>query len=137
MGVFYKKTKNIGKRSRSGRNNADGLSQEGKTSVFNGAGIQQSYGNGSLNMESVSELIEEAVKSVVREYDTISEFPESGLPNTLYIDRSSGIEYRWDGDQYTVVGGYTAGDGISIDGSVIRNTHTIITTQEIDDICTI
>lgn len=136
MGVFYKTTKRIGKRSRSGRNNADGLSQAGKTSVFDSAG-QQSYGNGSSNMESVSELIEEAVKSVVREYDTISEFPESGLPNTLYIDRSTGVEYRWNGDQYAVVGGYTAGDGISIEGAVISNTHTIITTQEIDDICTI
>lgn len=134
MGVFYKTTKRIGKRSRSGRNNADGLSQAGKTSVFNSAG-QQSYGNGSSNMESVSELIEEAVKSVVREYDTISEFPESGLPNTLYIDRSTGVEYRWNGDQYAVVGGYTAGDGIEIDGSVISNMHTHLTSEEIDEIC--
>lgn len=134
MGVFYKTTKRIGKRSRSGRNNADGLSRAGKTSVFDSAG-QQSYGNGSSNMESVSELIEEAVKSVVREYDTISEFPESGLPNTLYIDRSTGVEYRWNGDQYAVVGGYTAGDGIEIDGSVISNMHTHLTSEEIDEIC--
>lgn len=135
MGVFYKTTKNIGKRSRSGRTNADGLSQYGASTVSGRIGGNETGGDRTTDMNALLEMIEGNMKSVVREYPSVSLFPQSGLPNTLYIDASTGATYRWDGAQYAVMGGYTAGDGISIEGSVIRNTHTHLTSEEIDSIC--
>ncbi|MEE3485099.1 MAG: hypothetical protein VZQ98_12350 [Bacteroidales bacterium] len=87
--------------------------------------------------ESAINVLEQSIEGCcrLREYPSASLFPQSGKSNTLYIDASAGAMYRWDGDQYTVMGGYTAGDGISINGSVISNTHTLITTEEIDSIC--
>lgn len=135
MGVFYKTTKNIGKRSRSGRTNADGLSQYGASTVSGRIGGNETGGDRTTDMNALLEMIEGNMKSVVREYPSVSLFPQSGLPNTLYIDASTGATYRWDGEQYAVMGGYAAGDGISINGSVISNTHTHLTSEEIDSIC--
>lgn len=71
----------------------------------------------------------------VKEYPTTSQFPESGKADRLYIASDTGAVYRWNGSAYTVMGGYSAGDGIDIDGSVISNTHTHLTSDEIDAIC--
>lgn len=73
-------------------------------------------------------------KTETKEYPTASQFPESGLPNTLYIDTSTGATYRWDGEQYAVMGGYTAGYGIEItSGGEIKAEP--LTDAEIEAIC--
>lgn len=73
-------------------------------------------------------------KAEMREYPTFSQFPESGLPNTLYIDTSTGATYRWDGEQYAVMGGYTAGYGIEITSSGEIKAEPL-TDAEIEAIC--
>lgn len=71
----------------------------------------------------------------VKEYRTSSQFPETGRTGVIYIASDTGAVYRWDGSAYVVMGGYTAGDGISIEGNEISNTHTHLTSEEIEEIC--
>ena len=59
----------------------------------------------------------------------------TGRDGRLYIASDTGAVYRWDGSAYVVMGGYTAGDGISIEGNEISNTHTHLTSEEIEEIC--
>lgn len=73
--------------------------------------------------------------AVIKQYPTSSQFPETGRTGVIYIASDTGAVYRWNGSAYSVIGGYTAGDGIEIDGSVISNMHTHLTSEEIDEIC--
>ena len=73
--------------------------------------------------------------AVIKQYQTSSQFPETGRTGVIYIASDTGSVYYWNGSAYSVIGGYSAGDGISIDGNEISNTHTHLTSEEIDEIC--
>ena len=54
----------------------------------------------SLDLTGKTLLLPTAVDYIV-EADTAAEFPQTGRAQRLYIDRSSGLPYRWDGTAYT------------------------------------
>ncbi len=49
----------------------------------------------------------------VQGYDSFDLFPSEGDRNVIYVDRSTNIEYRWDGEKYVALtgGGLVLGEG--------------------------
>lgn len=77
--------------------------------------------------ENIDEKLEEIAEEIdgkasIEEHETQGGFPEVGDPNTFYVSLTDGRMYRWDGTQYVVFGGYTAGDGITIENGEIKAT---------------
>lgn len=60
-------------------------------------------------------------KTEIHEYEWDGAFPEEGDEGNLYVASFTGCVYRWDATarKYTIIGGYTAGDGIEIKDGVI------------------
>lgn len=60
-------------------------------------------------------------KAEIHEYEWDGAFPEEGDEGNLYVASVTGCVYRWDATarKYTIMGGYTAGDGIEIKDGVI------------------
>jgi len=60
-------------------------------------------------------------KTEIHEYEWDGAFPEEGDEGNLYVSSVTGNIYRWDATarKYTIMGGYTAGDGIEIKDGVI------------------
>lgn len=113
-------------------------SKEGIIYVATSASTAVRFGSFS-KYDDIDEIINQInqkldTKTETKEYPTFSQFPESGLPNTLYIDTSTGATYRWDGEQYAVMGGYTAGYGIEITSSGEIKAEPL-TDAEIEAIC--
>lgn len=54
--------------------------------------------NGKISQEQLPTF-----SSAVLEYDSLQQFPEIGESGRLYIDKSTGITYRWDGEKYVPI----------------------------------
>ena len=63
-------------------------------------------------------------KAEIHEYEWDGAFPEEGDEGNLYVASVTGCVYRWDASarKYTIMGGYTAGNGIEITDGVISFT---------------
>ena len=63
-------------------------------------------------------------KAEIHEYEWDGAFPEEGDEGNLYVASVTGCVYRWDASarKYTIMGGYTAGEGVSITDGVISFT---------------
>lgn len=71
-------------------------------------------------------------KTEIHEYEWDGAFPSKGEDCNLYIDAKSGNVYRWDGAKgYTLIGGYTAGDGVKIQGGVISVKAPGLTMEDV------
>lgn len=71
-------------------------------------------------------------KTEIHEYEWDGAFPSKGEDCNLYIDAKSGNVYRWDGAKgYTLIGGYTAGDGVTIQGGVISVKVPGVTMEDV------
>ena len=52
---------------------------------------------------TLDQRIDNISAHVVQEYNNKSLFPATGLPSSLYIDKSTSIVYRWTGTAYTQI----------------------------------
>jgi hypothetical protein len=53
----------------------------------------------TLDLSQIELILPEFTQSIV-EYPTQDDFPQTGRPQRMYVDLSSGAPYRWSNDHY-------------------------------------
>jgi len=87
------------------------------------------YSNRIKNIEEELDRLKHKVTCGIQFFDTFSDFPETGKECAIYVDKSTGTFYVWNGSAYITCCG--SGEGALLYGSFYDITDQSITSGDI------